>query len=115
MKIVYVNLTSKFNFGGSEYEFGELVVGVEDESRVLAAYKNGKLLPVVLESLPADVQKAYTDALSAAAEAAVSAPETAPAESEPEAAETPQEATSEDSEDAPSEKPRTTRRSTKTA
>lgn len=115
MQIVYVNLTNKFSFGGGEYGFGELVPGVENEPRVLAAYKNGKLLPVVLESLPADVQKAYSASLAAATEAAQSAPEPSPVGDATEAPETQEEATSGVSDDAPADKPRTRSTRSKTA
>ena len=89
LTLVYVNTSGRpFNFYGTVYEPGELIVGMEDEANVSAVVSQGAVHPVVLESLPSDAQDAHVAALEAyrapkapKAPEAPAAPEEAPAAS----------------------------------
>jgi hypothetical protein len=57
--IVYICLQPKFSWKGTDYTAGDAIPGFGDEGRPNAAASNGRVLPVVLESLPEDVQELF--------------------------------------------------------
>lgn len=66
LTLVFVNTSGRpMNFYGAVYGPGELVVGMEDERNVSSVMSTGAVVPVVLESLPSDVQSEYADAIEA--------------------------------------------------
>lgn len=84
MRIVYVSLVPRYNFRGKDFGFGELVPGLaeDDRQRPLAAVRNGRLMPVLFDTLSQSVQREYEGAITAPSESD-SGDDTEP-ESEPE-------------------------------
>lgn len=75
LTLVFVNTSGRpMNFYGTVYGPGELIVGMEDERNVSSVMSAGSVVPVVLESLPSNVQSAYTSALEAYRKPAAPAP-----------------------------------------